>query len=516
MDTFGDLLEYRARAHGQRTALVFGDRHFTYFEMNRIADQAANFLAQQGLAANDRFGVLDFNSPEIVHLFHGALKLGAVPVFANWRFTVSELQFILEDAAVKVFFCDAEFDEISKQLAAKNDFPTISMKDFSRGLREQSEIPAWDRKVNVQSTLIQLYTSGTTGYPKGVPLTHGNMLLMLRDLALELPGFGADAVNLVCGPFFNIAGAAYWSLGLTAGICNVLLRRFDPALVAQTIARQRVTNVFLAPAMIQAVLGLPDVRGYDFSSLCNIHYGGSPIPEPLLRKAAETFGCKFTQGYGLTETTGIATLLRYDDHEKCLAKDADAATKRRLASAGRALPHIQLSVQKENGEQVAVGELGEVCIRGEHVASGYWNRPEQNAQAFDARGWFFSGDIGLIDAEGFLYLYDRKNDMIVSKGVNIYPAEVERVYFEHPDIADLAVIGVPDEEYGEAVCAMVVPRAGAALVLATLQAWGRDRLAGYKLPRRLEVVGELPRNPSGKVLRRELREPFWRGRERKI
>ena len=515
--TIDEMLDYRASTHPERPALSFEGSVFTYAELGEMASAMAEGLKKRGVGEGDRVAVLELNTPEVIGLTLGAVKIGAVPVLLNWRSVASEVAFVLRDARPRLFLYGAPWEGIVGQACGEGDITSIPISEWVGTLEAPDGRPTeGNPSIREDDVFVQIYTSGTTGDPKGVLLSHGNILCTMSALAMETPGFGADTVSLICAPLYNIAGIGISLLGFYIGGMDVLVRQFDPVEVAKRIEAEKVTYTFLAPAMMQAVMAVPGVEERDFSSLRNIQYGGSPMAPSLLRRASDMFRCHFTQGYGLTETGGIATLLRYDEHERCLAPEAPEEQTRRLGSAGKPIPGVRLAIKDNDGRDVAVGALGEVCIQGPNVMTGYWRSSETGAPSVDGQGWFHSGDIGRLDADGFLYLFDRKNDMIVSKGINIYPAEVEKVLIEHPDILEVAVIGVPDEEYGETVSAVVITRDDKDLEVTALRDWSRERLAGYKLPRRIVKVAELPKNPSGKVLRRTLREPFWVGRERRV
>jgi acyl-CoA synthetase (AMP-forming)/AMP-acid ligase II len=308
--------------------------------------------------------------------------------------------------------------------------------------------------------------------------------------------------------FFHIGGVGYSLLTLYIGGENILFRKFDPLLVIKAIEERKITNALLVPAMLQAILHLPELGKFNFSSLRNIQHGGSPISEIILRKAKKIFQCYFTGAYGLTETSGIASLLRFDVQEKGLAECATREDIHRLSSVGKPSPEMDICIKKESGEKVKANELGEVCIKGEYVFSGYANSQGLEQNEFDEENWFHTGDIGLLDEEGYLFLFDRKNDMILSKSENIYPIEVERVLATHPDIVEVAVVGIPDNEYGEIVTAFLVLRPGTNIDYSEIRGFSKNSLASFKIPRQIFIVNEIPRNLSGKILRNELKDRF--------
>jgi long-chain acyl-CoA synthetase len=320
-------------------------------------------------------------------------------------------------------------------------------------------------------------------------------------------------VNLAMMPMFHIAGAGWSMVGLYFGCATVVLRDVDPVAILAAIPAQRITNAFMVPAVIQFLLVTPGVESTDFSSLRALVYGASPITDRVLVEGMDRFGCEFIQVYGLTETTGAITQLDGVDHDP-------EHKPQLLRSCGKPYPWVEVRiVEPSTGEDVPVGQVGELWTRSHQNMAGYWNNPVATAEAVTPDGWFKTGDAGYVDAEGYLYLHDRVKDMIVSGGENVYPAEVENVVSRHPGVADVAVIGVPDERWGEAVKAIVVPAQGTAPSAETEQdiiAFARESLAGYKLPKSVDFAEVLPRNPSGKLLKRELREPYWADRERQI
>jgi fatty-acyl-CoA synthase len=355
--------------------------------------------------------------------------------------------------------------------------------------------------------VIQLYTSGTTGHPKGVQLTNANYLgIMECGEAMGLAVYTPDDVVLVAMPFFHVAGVNIGLLALSQGARCIVLGDIDPQRILTLIQTKRITYAFLVPAVILFLTQQPNARDIDFSSLKVMSYGASPIAEELLRTAQAIMGCGFMQVYGLTETTGAGTFLPPEDHDAALGK---------LRSCGKPAPGVEIRVVGGDGGVLSPREVGEIQIKGSTVMKGYWNKPDATRKSI-AESWFATGDAGYFDEEGYLYIHDRVKDMIVSGGENIYPAEVENAVFGHPAVADVAVIGVPDEKWGEAVKAIVVRKQGAEVSEAEIIAFARERIAGYKLPKSVAFADALPRNPSGKILRRELRQPYWEGRERQV
>jgi fatty-acyl-CoA synthase len=355
-----------------------------------------------------------------------------------------------------------------------------------------------------------MYTSGTTGRPKGAVLQHAAIAANIFQASVAIGGSPGERV-LIVAPMYHAAAALTTFFAVARGGCLFIQEDFVPAEVVRVLSEEGIARVTLVPAMIQACLVLvPDVAQRRYDDLRLITYGASPIAEQTLRRAMDVFGCDFIQGYGMTETTALLTYLMPEDHRRALAGRPEL-----LLSAGRPVVGTEIRIVDGGDVPVAAGDVGEICARGPQLMRGYWNLPDATAEALRG-GWMHTGDAGRLDADGFLFIQDRVKDMIVSGGENIYPREVEEVLFRHPAVADAAVIGVPDEQFGEAVKAVVVLRDGASATAEDIMEFSRGRLGGYKRPRSVDFVGVLPRNPSGKVLKRELREPYWRGQARRV
>ena len=517
--TTADLIRYWAEVSPDHPALRWEDGgQLTYGELDARADQVAQALLAAGVGRGDRVAYLDKNSPEQVELYFGSVKVGAVPTPVNYRLAPPEIAYIVADAGARVVAVGAEFLPLVEPVEGDLGGGELLVIGEAAGSARPT-YAAWrdafapedpHLPVDPGDTAYQLYSSGTTGRPKGVLLSHANIVAevgLLRDVVPVGPG----SVSLVPMPLFHIGGGGYLLAGLAHGATNVLVRDVVPPALVDTFERERVTHSFVVPAVIQFMLAVPGVAERDFSALECLVYGASPISERVLADAVRTFGAPLVQVYGLTETTGAVVYLPAADH------DPDGPHRHRLRAAGLPAPGVEVRlVDPAAGTDVAPGAVGEVWIRGPVVMQGYWHLPDATAAAVVEGGWFRTGDAGYRDADGYLYLYDRVKDMIVSGGENIYPAEVENALMGHPAVADAAVIGVPDERWGERPLALVVRRPDAAVTPDELLAWCRERLAGFKCPDRVEWADALPRNPSGKVLKKDLRAPYWEGHERLV
>jgi acyl-CoA synthetase (AMP-forming)/AMP-acid ligase II len=509
--TLAEIVRRQAKAQPERIALTFADRETSYGALDRRASQVANGLIAAGLRPQSRVAILDKNHDSFFEIWFGAAKANAVLVPVNWRLAPPEIAFIVNDAEAEILFVGAEFLDtvaaIRDQLGGVRKIVVID-RDYMAWRHRQSAADP-DLPTVGADVCVQMYTSGTTGRPKGAQLTNTNLLTELSLLATmgDWARWTNSDVSLVVMPLFHIAGSGYAMAGFFNAAQNVLLREVVPQQILDAIGQYRVTKACFVPAVILFLTQCPGIRDADLSSLQLIIYGASPIPAALLRSALEVFRCKFAQVYGLTETTAAITCLPPEDHA-----DPDSE---RLLSCGRALDGVEIRVVGTAGESLPPRQVGEIVCRTALVMKGYWKLPEETAKAFDG-DWFHTGDAGYLDEAGFLYIYDRVKDMIISGGENVYPAEVESALYGHPAIADVAVIGVPDERWGEAVKAIVVLKPASQASVAEIIAYARERIAGYKLPKSIDFVAALPRTPSGKILKRELRERYWQGQERQV
>jgi len=513
--TVADVTRHHAKTRPDRVAIHFEGQHVTFGELDRRANQVANGLIAEGLRPQARVAILSKNSPAFFELWFGAAKADLVLVPVNFRLAPPEVAYVVEDAGAEVLFVSADFyavvEKVAQQLKSVRriialDAPHNSWPNYLDWLAGQSTRDAV-MPIAREHCAIQMYTSGTTGHPKGAQLSHANLLTLLPGALNQFGDWHDNDVNLVCMPLFHIGGSGWALVGFYRGIPTVLMRDPDPAAILRLIPEYCITKAFMVPALLLFLLQTPQCRTTDFSSLELIVYGASPAPVDLVRNALKVFGCSLAQVYGLTETTGAITYLPPEDH--------DEQSVERLKSCGKAMTGIEIRVVDASGEDVATGEVGEIITRSPQNMLGYWNQPEATRRAI--RGdWFYTGDAGYLDKDGYIYIYDRVKDMIISGGENIYPAEVESALFSHPAVADVAVIGVPDDKWGEAVKAMVVRKPGAEVTPDDLIDFARERIARYKAPRSIDFVDALPRTPTGKILKRELRKPFWVGKERQV
>jgi acyl-CoA synthetase (AMP-forming)/AMP-acid ligase II len=517
--TIADIPPFFARTQGEAIAFSFEGRDTTFKQYDAHTNQVANALIASGVKKGERICYLGKNSDHYFELFLGAAKMGAVMTPVGWRLAPPEIAYIVNDSGAPMFFVGPEFTAAARKVLeeAPKVRQTIAMEG---GVPEWKSFEAWRDAQPATSPAvaltpddiaIQLYTSGTTGRPKGAMLKHSNFVethKIMKAAKIDWNTWSTDDVSLVAMPVAHIGGSGWGLMGLRNGARNVVAREFDPGKVLDFIAQERISKLFLVPSAIQIVLRDPRARTTDYSRMKHLAYGASPIPLDLLREAVEVFGCGFAQMYGMTETTGTIVALPPADH--------DMAGSPRMRSAGKPLPQVEVRVIDAEGNPLPPNEVGEIATRSVWNMAGYWNLPEATANTIGPDGWLRTGDAGYIDEDGYVYIHDRVKDMIISGGENIYPAEVESAIYGHPDVADVAVIGVPDEKWGEAVKAMVVRKPGKMPSQDDIIAFARTRIANFKAPKSVDFIDALPRNASGKILRRELREPFWAGKTRRV
>ena len=519
-NNFNALVQQQAQALPHKLAFRCGDRRWTFADIDRDTNRIANALQAMGVGPGDRVAALTKYHVESTLLTLAAAKLGAVCMPVNWRLAPGEVQYIVDHGMARLMLADEAF----LPLVDRATMPTLQQVVVTEGAHaghagfhdwyagQSDQFQAVDAKPD--DPMLQLYSSGTTGLPKGVVLSHGGLIFNCQ-LGTIVWDVSVDAVVANALPTFHIAGVNMALFPFYAGATGSSYPDFDPPAFIDAIGAHGITHTFIVPAMILFLLQSPRVRQGDYRSLQLIAYGGSPISDRVLTEAMATFGCGFMQVYGLTEIAGSATFLLPEDHA------ADGSKARLLRSAGKPVPGARVRiVDPVTLADLPDGETGEVLIESPGNMIGYWRNPEATAAAFPQGrnangGWFRSGDGGSM-VDGYVYINDRIKDMIISGGENIYPAEIENVLMKHPAVADGAVIGVPDDKWGESVKACVILKPGVAAGERDIIDWMRERLAHYKCPKSVDFVDALPRNPSGKLLKRILRSPYWEGKTRGV
>ncbi|MEL7216878.1 MAG: fatty acid--CoA ligase [Pseudomonadota bacterium] len=518
--SFCDIVREHARVQGGTPAFTFGDEVLTFAELNEGSNRVAHALAASGVTKGERIAFLGKNHPLYFEALLGAAKIGAVMTPVNWRLAPPEVAYILGNCEARIVFVGEGFSDILAQIRPDTpkveqvigiDAPDHKGSDYRMWRDGFPADPLLD-DIGLGDDALQLYTSGTTGRPKGAVMTHGSILSSLDPAnQAELREWQHPVegdVTLLAMPCFHISGTGTGIGTMVAGTNSIVLPEYDPTAALDLIENYNISKIFLVPAAIQILLNHPRVREVDFSRLKYVTYGASPIPLELMKKAMEVLGCGFIQMYGMTETSGTIVALDPEDHVP--------EGSPRMRSVGTPLAGVEVKIIDETGADVAAGTVGEIATRSPKNMSRYFNNPEATAETIDTDGWLRTGDAGYLDEDGYLYIHDRVKDMIISGGENVYPAEVENALYAHPKVADVAVIGVPHEKWGEAVKACVVVKEGEELAEADVIAHAREHIAGYKCPKSVDFIAALPRNPSGKILRRELRAPYWEGKDRAV
>ncbi len=506
---FADIVRGHGRDRPTETALIVGDRTITFGELDARSNRTAQAFAQAGIGIGDRVAFVERNGAEFFDVVFGLAKLGAVGVPVNWRLSAPEMRYIIEDSGAALVVVGEDFFGHIEAFADEIDVEVIAIGAHDRWPGFDDWVAchvAVDPGVTTgpDDLVFLMYTSGTTGAPKGAMLTNANYSCKTAGVAQRW-GFSADSVSLAVMPLFHMAGSGWAFASLWAGACTVVLREVDPAAILDAVTGHRITNLLLVPAVIQSLLDTPGVQTCDFDSIRMIVYGASPISDTVLARGLTRFGAVFAQVYGMTETTGSITQLDAAEHVPKL-----------LRSCGKPYPWVQVRIVGDDGLDAGPGTVGELWTRSHQNMLGYWNNPGATAATLTTDGWLRTGDAGYVDTDGYLFLQDRIKDMIVSGGENVYPIEIENVLMTHPGVVDTAVIGVPDDRWGEAVKAVVVPCPGTLLSEGDLIEFARTQLGGFKLPKSVDFVTALPRTPSGKVLKRELRDRYWAGVDRQI
>lgn len=517
MLTMASLLERAARLYGKQPAIVDSEANMNWSQyVDRIA-RAAGLLSESGLGIGDRFAIISHNSFRYAELINAGYWLGAIPVPVNYRLAATEIQYILNDADCKLLVVEDDFIHLLDEDALTawrdhvlyvaadnvNDDIKVPWPQYEKLLAASKPIRAHQAKQDDDAIL--LYTGGTTGRCKGVRLSHANLVSNGTQIALATRAYVNDRY-LHVAPMFHSADLMGTAFTLV-GAAHAYLREFSAQNLLQAIQQQHITVAMLAPTIIMLTLQEADFKNYDCSTIRLIFYGSAPMAVEWIKRCMESFpNAGLQQGYGLTETSPILTILTAEQHQQAI----DSGNHELLRSVGKPIPHVDLRIVDEEDNELALGEIGEIVVRGPNVTRGYLGLTEQNKQTF-RHGWFHTGDVGRLDEDYNLYLMDRMNDMIITGAENVYSSEVEAALYKHPAVHEVAVVGVPDEKWGEAVFAVIVPTQGQTLIEQEIIEHCRQYIGGFKIPRRIAIVEELPKNAMGKILKTELRRIYSKG-----
>lgn len=516
MEVLGDILERGVLVYPDREAMVFKDTRLTYRKLNERVNRLANYLLSLNLTGSKHVAILAENCHQYAEVYFAAAKAGHVTVPLNFRLSVREMAEILTDSEAKVLLFGKSFASQAVELAEKTGINNvICLDDRQEGSKYYEELlegfPGTNPGVEVDENqmAILMYTGGTTGKPKGVVISHRNLLTSTYDIVI-LMKMDKEFSTCFILPLFHIS---WWPIpaALFVGGKVVILERPDLTEIMKLIQIEKCQHINAVPTIYNWLLMHPELDKYDLSSLKLMSYAGSPIAPELLKKLIDKFGNIFSQGYGMTESAGTLGYLPAEDH----VIEGPPEKTRRLKAMGRESYFAKLRVITDDGRDVRPGEVGEIIAKGKNIMLGYWKNTEQTAKAI-RDGWLHTGDMGTVDEDGFIYMVDRKNDMIITGGENVYPREVEDILFEHPAVMEVAVFGVPDQKWGESVKALVVLKAGMAAGEDELIQFCKARLAGYKCPKSVEFRGSLPKSTVGKILRSEVKKDYWQGMDRTI
>ena len=519
--SFAYFLHRAARYWGDRPAVIHRDRHLSFRQLDERSTRLANALLGLGLAQGDRVAVQARNCTELVEIECALYKAGLVKAALNPRFTAHEAADVVENCAPRVMIAGPGYTTCTRQSAGFGSIETfVAIGDAAPGhgtgyvsyeaLIERANASAPDYRAQADDLAVLHFSSGSTGRIKAAMQTYGNRLASLRKIVLGMdrPARPGDRLALI-GPVTHASGMLMQPY-LYCGATLVLFDTFEPARFIDDVARLRITHAFMVPAMINMVLGESALDAADLSSLKMLGYGAAPMAPARIEEAWARIGPVLSQGYGASESTSGVTRLSTADHAHALAH-----CPARLASCGRPMGETEVRVVDEQGCEVSGETIGEIVIRGDDVFRGYWGAPELTSEVL-VDDWLRTGDLARVDEEGFIYLVDRRKDMIISGGFNVYPTEIEAALYRHPDVLEACVIGVPDDKWGETVKAVIVLKPGREAAAEALVAHCRARLADYKLPRSVSFVANLPKNASGKIARKLVREQYWQGAARRV
>ncbi len=505
-----DVLKRTAKLFLKKEGVVFNELRFTYSQLQDRVSRLAGALSRLGIKRGDRVASLMDNSHCYIEFFFATAQIGAAAIPVNHRLSASEIEYILRDSGASALFISDRFLSIAENLKDRNeeirnfifigrDSPSWTL-DYEKLITLPFEFPSHQGRgdeeglsLEEDDTAVILYTSGTTGNPKGVMLTHRNLLSTTTSLLLSYPVTPDDRY---CnqGPLFHIGPLVSMLSATISGATHIFMDSVKPEATLDTIEKEKVTMIMMAPTMLHRLINHQDIKHKNLNSLRLIGYGGAPMPASVIKKAMEYLRCDFLGSYGTTETAGYLTIFTPDDHRR----------DNLLTSCGREVYGIKIRIIKENGEEVEIDEVGEIVVKTDGLMKGYLNKTEETTRVIKD-GWFYTGDMAKRDGEGYIYIVDRKKDMIITGGENVYSAEVENIILTYKGIEEASVIGIPDEDWGEVVTAVVVPSNGNHLTENEIIEYCKERLTHYKCPKKIIFKDSLPKNSSGKILKRELK-----------
>lgn len=517
MRTLGEIFTRNAKLYPNK-GIIFEERKLTYLELNLRVNRLINAMAAKGIGKGDRVAILSKNRLEYMEVYGLAEKGGIILVPLNWRLVARELKYMLADSGVKAMIVAPEY--ITTINSIRQELPDIkvyvSLESSVPGYELYEDVLAQGSpdepavEIDPDDVSYIIYSSGTTGLPKGIMLTHGGQLNSAVNQLAEMRS-GERSVHLAMMPLFHSGGKSSTLSHFYRGCTIVFMPEFDARKVLETIQREKVSVTQMVPSMVAFLLDHPDFAKYNISSLQTIFYVGSPMPLGLLKRGIQAFGPIFCQGYGLSESGPLSTFLSKEDH----VTEGDPKVIERLKSCGKPALACDVRVVAENGKEVKPGEVGEILVKNQTLMKGYWNQPEKTASSL-RNGWLYTGDMATVDNDGYIYIVDRKADLIISGGENIYPREIEEVLYTHPAVLEAAVIGVPDEKWGESVKAFISLKQGTTATEIEIIDFCKQYLASYKKPKLVEFLSELPKNPSGKIVKTVLRDKYWSDQERRV
>jgi long-chain acyl-CoA synthetase len=511
LGTYADVIYRNALLYPDEIAFKYGDEAVTFKEFNARVNSLVQALHSLGVNKGEVLGVLSWNSLDYIYVFGAAMKGGFIVSPFNCRLKVDELDYIINYSTTATLFVGPDFVEIAEQLrprisGVKNyialENPAPDMLNYKDLLNGHSTAEP-DYQVKEDDLLYIFYTSGTTGVPKGALYTHRCALEDTRTRVMET-GLQPGDRNVLMMPLFHVGGADSLRVFFYAGGSSIIIKDFDPVYVLQTIQQEKVTDIQIVPTHLAAFLSMPDIDKYDVSSLKRIYYTGSPMPVELLKRGIEKWGTVFCQGYGLTEAGPNISMLHQWEHRVVNGTEQEQAL---LTSAGQPDYGVQVRIVDKDDVDLEAGQVGEIIIRSKQMMTGWWHKPEETKKTI-IDGWLHTGDMGRFDEKGYIYVADRKKDMICTGGENVYPREVEDIIYRHPAVQDVAIIGLPDPYWVEKVHAVITLKPGAQVTAKEIIDFCRQKLAHYKAPKSVDFIDAIPKNASGKILKRELRQRY--------